>query len=158
MQKEERQLRTLMRLAPSIRDHKDFETKLTSAPPHLRTIIYEACKPFLKFEARPLDRYVASAGRMAEREKLPTMDEHGNLHEFQAVEVGLLSEVATKALTLVCHKCTREDKFFAVGKETNVDVIMKARVGGWIYNYLADPPHEICPNCPTSLRTDRFDA
>ena len=149
----ERSLRTLMRLAPSIRDHKDFSTKLTSAPPHLRTIIYECCKPFLKFEARPLDRYISMAQEMAEREKLPTMDANGNLHEFQAVEVGLAKSVATKTLTLVCHKCTREQEFHAVGNETNVDVVLKARAAGWIYNHLASPPHEICPDCPTSLRS-----
>lgn len=152
-------IRTLMRLAPRIRDHKDFETKLTSAPPSLRTIIYEACKPFLKFPAWPLDRYVSSAGRMAERERLPTMDEKGNLHEFKSMELGIAKELATKALTLVCHKCTREDKFYAVGTETNVDVVMKARTDGWIYNYMADPPHEICPFCETSLRDSKeFDA
>lgn len=148
----------LMRLAPSIRDHKDLETKLTSAPPHLREIIYEAVRPFLKFKPRALDRYIASAKQMAERERLPTMDEHGNLHEFSAVEVGLAATVATKTLTLVCHKCTCEGTFHAIGNETNVDVVIKARAEGWVYNHLASPPHEICPECPTSLRPTRYDA
>lgn len=141
----ESSLKRLMRLAPKIRDHKDFETKLTSAPPHLRTIIYEACKPFLKFEAKPLDKYVISAKQMAERERLPTIDERGNLHEFSAIEVGLSQAVATKTLTLVCVKCTREDKYYAVGKETNVDVVIKARLSGWVYDPLSE--HETCPKC-----------
>lgn len=148
-----------MRLAPSIRDHKDLETKLTSAPPHLRTIIYEAVRPFLKFQARPLDKYIVSAKQMAERERLPTLDVSGNLHEFRAVEVGLAAAVATKTLTLVCGKCTREDKFYAIGQETNVDVIMKARMEGWIHDLTVFPPREICPGCPApEVRTDRSDA
>lgn len=141
----EKSLKTLMRLAPSIRDHKDLETKLTSAPPHLREIIYEAVRPFLKFKARPLDRYVISAKQMAERERLPTIDEKGDLHEFRAIEVGLAAAVATQTLTLTCHKCTRQDKFFAHGNETNVDVVMKARRDGWVYDPLSE--HETCPTC-----------
>jgi hypothetical protein len=148
----ESSLRKLMRLAPSIRDHKDLETKLTSAPPHLREIIYEAVRPFLKFKAKPMDKYIVSAKQMAERERLPTMDEKGNLHEFQAVEVLVAKEVATKTLTLTCHVCHKTEQFFAFGRDTNVDVVMKARVRGWIYNYKAEKPHEICPECPTELR------
>jgi len=143
-----------MRLAPRIRDHKDLETKLTSAPPHLRTIIYEAVKPFLKFKAKPLDKYVVSAKQMAERERLPTMDENGNLHEFRSIEVGLAADVATKTLTLICSKCTREDKYYAIGKETNVDVIMKARLDGWVHDFRQMPAVEVCPDCPISLRKE----
>lgn len=154
----ERDLRKLMSLAPKIRDHKDMETKLSSAPPHLREIIYEAVKPFLKFKAKPMDKYIVSAKQMAERERLPTMDERGNLHEFKAVEVLTAKELSTKTLVLICHKCTREEKFYAIGKETNVDVVMKARKDGWIYNFMAMPPYEICPNCEISLRTEVMDA
>ena len=154
-QQAESDLKRLMRLAPKIRDHKDLETKLTSAPPHLREIIYEAVRPFLKFQAKPLDRYVISAKQMAERERLPTMDERGNLHEFRAVEVGLAAAVATRTLTLTCHKCTREDKFFAIGEETNVDVVMKARREGWVYGPLSE--HETCPTC-INLVTECGDA
>lgn len=150
----EKSLRRLMRLAPKIRDHKDFETKLTTAPPHLREIIYEACRSFLTFKPWSLDRYVASAGRMAERERLPTLDAQGNLHEFQAVEVMLGKIVSTKTLTLTCGKCTAQAEFHAIGKETNVDVIMKARIAGWIYDYKHLPNREICPKCPTELRID----
>jgi hypothetical protein len=153
---EERSLRKLMRLAPKIRDHKDLETKLTSAPPHLREIIYEAVRPFLTFKARPLDRYIVSAKQMAERERLPTLDAAGNFHEFRALEVALAKEVAVNTLTLVCAKCTRKKEFYAVGNETNVDVILKARTQGWVYDYTAQPAVEICPECPTPLR--KFDA
>lgn len=148
----EKSLRRLMRLAPKIRDHKDFETKLTSAPPHLREIIYEACRPFLTFKPRALDRYIASAKMMAERERLPTLDEHGNLREFEAVDVMLTKAVATKTLTLTCGKCTKQAEFHGVGQETNVDVVLKARAEGWIYDRTTDPPREICPDCPTELR------
>lgn len=148
---EEQQLRVLARLAPKIRDHKDLETKLTTAPPQLRSLIYEVLKPFLKFKPWPLDRYVASAGQMAERERLPLMDDKGNLRE--PLPNSLITE---RVLTLVCAKCTKQKDFYASFGETNVDVILKARKQGWVYDYLADPPTEICPTCPTSLRT--FDA
>ena len=161
---EERQLQVLTRLAVKIRDHKDLETKLTSAPPQLRTLIYETLKPNLKFKPWPLDRYVASAGRMAEREQLPVMDASGMLHEFQPardartvkmdVEDILTAALAKRTLVLTCAKCTRQQTFFGVGDETPVAVVLKARRAGWIYDYKADPPVEICPACPTSLRAD----
>lgn len=150
----EKSLRRLMRLAPKIRDHKDFETKLTSAPPHLREIIYDCCRPFLRFKARPLDKYVVSAKQMAERERLPTMDDQGNLHEFAAVEVMMAKELATQTLTLTCGICTVQAEFHAVGKETPLDVILKARADGWIYDYKHLPNREICPKCPTELRKE----
>lgn len=164
MLREERQLMTLIRLAPSIRDHKDLETKLTSAPPHLRGVIYETVKPHLKFKARSLESYVISAGQMAERQQLPVLKADGTLTEFRpaqdlaSAQKSIAADLALRTLTLVCSKCTREDKFYAVGQETNVDVVMKARSDGWIHDFTHEPPREICPNCPTSLRTDRIDA
>lgn len=156
LSEEERSIRKLQLLAPKIRDHKDLETKLTSAPPSLRTIIYEIVKPCLKFKAHPLDKYVARAGEMAEREQLPILDAQGNLHDFRVAEKAIAAELATLELTLVCSKCTKAEKFFAVGRETNVDVVVKARAAGWIYDYTVKPEVEICPDCPTSLR--KFDA
>lgn len=156
MSPEERSIRKLQLLAPKIRDHKDLETKLTSAPPNLRAIIYETVRPLLTFKAHPLDKYVARAGEMAEREQLPILDPHGNLVEFRAAEKMLASAFAEKALTLTCAKCTKAETFHGFGKETNVDVVIKARAAGWIYEYTARPEVEICPDCPTPLR--KFDA
>ena len=159
---EERSLRVLARLAPKVRGHKHLETLLTTAPPQLRQVIYNTLKPELKFIPKPLDVYVATAGQMAEREQLPTMDAEGKLHEFKPAsdasslvidaENAIASALAKRTLTLVCSKCTHEEKFHAVGEETNVDVILKARRIGWIYDYTVRPAVEICPACPTSLR------
>lgn len=157
---EERSIRRLQMLAPKIRDHKDLETKLTSAPPELRSVIYNTVKPYLRFKAKPLDTYVASAGVMAEQKQLPTLDVHGMLHPFKPAadlrsvekhaEEVIASALAERTLTLTCSKCTRNGLFYAVGDETPVAVIMKARKDGWVY----DPKNDvdICPDCPTSLR------
>lgn len=147
-----------------VRDHKHFERLLTEAGPELRQELYDSLRPHLKFVAKPLDVYVADAGKMAEREQLPTIGPDGMLHEFQPardarsieadVEDMLASALAKRTLVVTCAKCTRQQTFFGVGDETPVAVVLKARKAGWIYDYKADPPVEICPACPTSLRAD----
>jgi hypothetical protein len=158
----ERSLKVLLRLAPKIVDHADFERKLTSAPPALRGVIYETVVPHLKFKAWPLDRYVASAGRKAEAQQLPTVGVDGKLHAFRsAVDVSSLEKLAEDALAvslakqtliLVCAKCTRQQSFLAGEGETPLTVTIRARETGWIYDYTSCPPVEICPSCPTPLR------
>lgn len=148
----------IAQLAKTIRDHAHFERLLTSAEPDFRLDFYETVRPHLKFEAWPLDRYVASAGQKAEREQLPVMGSDGKLQHFHKPEIivdaeaAIANSLAKRALTLTCSKCTFEQTFYAIGEETNVDVILKARAAGWIYDYLASAPVEICPSCPTSLR------
>lgn len=154
--------RVLARLASTIRDHKHFAAVLASAPPELRQQIYDVCRPNLTFKAQPLDVYISRAAQRAEAEQLPTVDENGHFRPFSpASDVGSLERVAGDAiaaslakrtLTLVCSKCTRHGLFYAVGEETNVDVVLKARRDGWIYDPKRDC--EICPECPTSLRAD----
>ena len=145
-------------LAKKVRDHAHFEQLLTQAEPEFRPQFYEAVRPHLKFRAWPLDAYLASAGQRAERDQLPTMGEDGKLQHFHKTELILDAEaaianaLAKRALTLVCSKCTATETFPAVGEETAVAVILKARRAGWIYDYTADEPCEICPKCPTSLR------
>jgi hypothetical protein len=147
-------------LASTIRDHKHFETLLTSTAGEERQMLYDSCVPHLKFTAKPLDVYVAGAGQMAERLQLPTLDAEGNLHEFRpaadvksiekAAQQAIADDLAARTLTLVCSKCRHVAIFTAFGHETPVDVIKKARKIGWVYDYTAD--REICPKCPTSLR------
>ena len=158
----ERSLKVLLRLAPKIKDHADFERKLSSAPPNLRGVIYETCVPHLPFKAWPLDRYVSSAGNRAEREQLPTVGADGKFHPFRAAtdvnslnrlaEDALAASLSKRTLIMTCSKCTREQSFLSLEKETPLDVIIRAREVGWVYDYTADPPVEICPSCPTSLR------
>lgn len=149
-------------LASTIRDHQHFETVLTSCDPEERQMLYDSCRAHLKFAAKPLDVYVASAGRMAEAMQLPVIDAEGKLHEFapaqdvssveKSAQDSLSAEMARRTLVLVCSKCTRQEKFVGIGEETPLDVILKARKAGWVYDYIANPAREICPKCPTSLR------
>lgn len=152
----------IRQLARTIRDHKHFETILTSCTAEERQELYDAVVPNLSFTAKPLDKYVASAGQMAEREQLPVVLPDGRLGPFKPArdvssvakdaENAIAQALAERILIVVCSKCTREDKFYGVGRETNVDVVLKARRAGWIYDYTVRPAVEICPACPTSLR------
>jgi hypothetical protein len=141
-------------LAKTIRDHKHLETFLTSIDSlGDRQEVYDSIRPHLRFEPWPLDRYNASANRMAEREQLPILGEDGHLHPFrpaqdvrsQAQET-LDKYLAEKSLTLTCYKCLAEESFYALNDETKVDVTIRARRAGWIYDIANDK--EICPKCP----------
>jgi hypothetical protein len=146
-----------------VRDHRHLERLLTEAGPEIRQELYDALRPNLRFSAHPLDWYVAQAQQRAEREQLPTLDAEGALHPFKPArdvssavkeaQDAIAKALAERTLTLTCGKCTRKGVFYAVGKETNVDVILKARKEGWVYDYKHEPPREICPDCPTALRT-----
>jgi hypothetical protein len=145
-------------LARTIRDDKHLENLLTSTPPEDRNDLYESVKPHLRFIPKPLDVYVSRVGQRAEREKWPTLDADGRLHEFRSardvstVQKLIAAELAKRTLTLVCAKCLKQEVFHQVGEETNVDVILKARKAGWVHDYLSEPAREICPKCPTLLR------
>ena len=136
-------------LAKTIRDHKHLETFLTSIDDlESRQEVYDSIRPHLRFEAWPLDRYVAAANSMAERQQLPILGEDGKLHAFKpaqdvkTVEKMIAAVVADRRLTLTCSKCTEQDTFFRVGMETAVDVRIKALKDGWIL-----VPKELCPKC-----------
>lgn len=147
-----------------VRDHRHFETLLTEAGPEIRQELYDSLRPSLKFTAKPLDVYVSDAKQRAEKEQLPVLGPEGQLlpfkpardasSAFKDAENAIAASLAKRTLTLTCSKCTRQESFYAVGEETPVAVIMKARQAGWIYDYMAETPVEICPDCPTSLRPD----
>jgi len=136
-------------LARTIRDHKHLETFLTSIESLVdRQEVYDSIRPHLRFEPWPLDRYVASANRMAEREQLPVLGEDGKLHPFKpaqdvkTVENVLAAAIAKKKLTLTCSRCEKQEEFFQVGLETEVDVRKKALKAGWLLF-----PEQKCPKC-----------
>lgn len=151
-------------LGKLVRDHRHFERLITECEPEMRQELYDSLRPHLKFSAKPLDVYIADAQQRAEREQLPVLMENGHLRAFtpardvsssvKDAENAIAKALAARTLTLVCSKCTQEAKYYAVGEETNLDVILKARRDGWIYDYRARPPVEICPQCPTSLRKE----
>lgn len=157
MRAHERAIRTLQILAPKIKNDEQFEKKLATAPPYLRSIIYEICKPLLFFKAKSLEWYESQMRMRAEREQLPTIGSRpGEVVAFKsAVDLRTL-EIANKALAdtissrnlvLTCGKCLIEHKFYQLEGENNNAVIRRARLAGWIYDYKSDPVRELCPEC-----------
>lgn len=148
-------------LAGTIRDHKHLEVLLTSCGPEERQLLYDGIRAHLRFTPKALDQYVASAGQMAERQKLPVIAPDGSLHAFQPArdvssavqdaENAIAAGLAKRILTVTCSKCAAEAQFPQIGDETRVAVVIKARKAGWVYDPVGDC--EICPDCPTSLRT-----
>lgn len=154
--------------AQYVRNHDHFSRLLTEMEPGLRREMYEAMRPHLKFESWPLDKYVARAAEMAEREKLPVLSPDGKLLEFRpahdlssaqkhAQDI-LDRELASRTLYLHCSKCTAEGIFYGHEGQTKADVTIKARLAGWVYDPRGSSdatgfnPTEICPTCETSLR------
>lgn len=144
-------------LARQIRDHDHLAQMLTSMEADDRVDFLESVRPHLKFAAKPLDSYISAMGQRAEREQWPTQDAEGKLHAFQPArdisstvqdaENAIARNLARRTLTVKCVKCTAQETFYMIGKETAVDVRRKALTAGWVLH-----PQEICPICPTSSR------
>lgn len=137
-------------LAGTIRDHKHLEQLLTSCSGEERAMLYESVRPHLKFIAKPLDVYISHVAHKAEREQWPVMID-GKMTEFRSAQdvatanKGIADAVKQKTLTLVCGRCTQREEFPQIGKETAVDVVIKARKLGWVYNVTTHT--ETCPKC-----------
>lgn len=148
-------------LAFHIVDHEHFKRLINTTEPEYRREMYEALKPHLGFEPKPLDVYIAELGQQAETEQLPTVDRDGNFHAFRVstvksasseleeVIVEILEEELSKFhLTLTCRSCTREETFHG---GTRGDAIWKARRAGWTYGLdNTGRGREICPECPAT--------
>jgi len=144
-----------------VEDDRHFMQMLNKCLPQYRRDMYEALRPHLRFEARPLDVYIAELGMQAEIEKLPTVDADGKFHEYRTPEIRTESPdlaedikdvveetLAKKHLTVTCRKCTREETFHG---GTRADVIYKLRAAGWTWGVDdAGEGREICPDCPAS--------
>lgn len=150
-----RAVNTLAILAPKIKDHEMLEKKLSTAPPHLRPIIYEVVAPRLFFKARPLEWYETQMRIHAAN--LPVWNGNtGSVMEppvvcdnatFRRANELLAASIAKRTLHLVCAKCLREQDFPAIDNEYQSATIKRARRAGWVYDYKADPVREICPEC-----------
>jgi len=151
-------------LAYCVRDHDHFRDLLKVCDPLERKNMYESLRPYLRFQAKPLDVYIAEAGAEAERRQLPRWDSASQtFSEFKVPEVSTtLAEHAERAihnqdcwektkhsLVLTCAKCTFTQEFFG---ETLVAAALEARKAGWVYDELEGKPREICPKCPASRR------
>lgn len=138
-------------LASAIDTHEEFKAILFKVEPEQRANCYKSLAPRLRFAAKPLDVYEAEAKHDAERQRLPHLDERGNLI------VGAPARTARPAapnrkqpmtwnpkhmrLTLTCAKCTKQEEFFG---DSPVDAATKARKALWIH----EDTKEICPKCP----------
>lgn len=144
-------------MANMIRNHEHLASILSGEPPELRRDTYEAVRPHLRFEAKPLHEYDTDARQKAEREQLPYLAADGSLIPFvpasdaesinRHAEESMMKALAKSTLTLVCAKCLLEEKFYALESETPTAVVRRARITGWRYDFKADPVVEICPGC-----------
>jgi len=102
--------RLIQQIAFCVRDHVHLRQILVTVVPEKRTQAYEAMRPYLRFEAKPLDVYIAEAADLAARK------------EQDQTKIDVIAEKAIaraerewqsngKRLILVCVKCTRQEDF-----------------------------------------------
>lgn len=145
-------------IATLYKTHESFRGLLMSTQPDQRRIAYEALKPHLCFEAKPLADYEAEFKLKVEVEQWDVIDPE-NKHFPQLFKVGevesdeyKLARLAEQAiaedaiqretkgfLTLNCKRCTKEMCFPG---ETRVAAAIFARQSGWTL-----VPHTLCPDC-----------
>lgn len=146
----------LAQLAFCVKTHQQFRQLLAKVEIDKKRECYEQMRPYLRFEAKPLDVYIAEMGHEAEKQQLPTINENHEIVPYTPGEIGLRAkateaihagaawEKTGKSLVLTCAKCTRQSEFFG---ETLVEAITFARMAGWVYE--KEPKErEICPKCP----------
>lgn len=131
-----------------MRSHDDFRQLLNKVLPQYRRDAYESLRPYLSFEPKPLDVYIAELGQDAERRQLPTLNADGTLRPFRAGDLAvgqaaLDAAAGQPVLTMTCSKCTRQAQFHG---ERKVDAVMAARLAGWAYDSF-EGGREICPSC-----------
>lgn len=136
-----------------VRDHEHFRQMLTACDGLERANMYNALRPHLRFEAKPLDVYLSEAGDLAERKQLPIQTPEGKLVPYNApvieseeylIEKMLYQKLMEFHLTLLCRKCTKVEQFHGGRK---ADAIQDARNAGWAYEEVDGKSGEICPEC-----------
>jgi hypothetical protein len=138
--------------------HDMFRGLLMATAQDQRRIAYEAMKPHLCFEAKPLADYEAEFKLKVEVEQWDVIDP-GNKYFPQPFKVGEIQseeyklarlaeeaiaedtiQRATKGfLTLNCKRCAKEERFPG---ETRVSAAIFARQSGWRLH-----PQILCPDC-----------
>lgn len=132
--------RLLPALGQLVPNHQFFRSLLNECVPEKRREMYEALRPHLKFQPKPLDVYMAElttkASEIASRaEPIVVGDD-----KFEQVNPADATEVIA---TLTCYKCTRQQEF--IGK-TPADAAIQARNAGWVRDLVKNK--EVCPKCP----------
>lgn len=152
--------------------HDKFKAMLAVMPPEKRLLAYNQLRPHLRFEAKPLDVYIAEIKQDAEREKLPIahpdpqnimLTDFDDYHN-QAPSIEVLAERAILhadrearmkgALKLVCRKCTLEQDFPGKDKAQSIN---DAKLDGWVFERISKDHDEtaLCPRCSPRLRVAR---
>ena len=90
-----------------VQDHDHLRSMLIRCEPEHRRDMYESLKPYLRFEARPLDVYIAEGQQDAERRQLPTIGEDGQLVPFKPAEIhtGEAGDQAPSSSAVLCGAC-----------------------------------------------------
>ena len=70
-----------------VEDDQHFKQLINRCSPEYRRDLYEALRPHLKFNPRPLDAYISELGLEAEIQKLPTVDELGRFKPFNVQQI-----------------------------------------------------------------------
>lgn len=122
-----------------------------------RVNMYNALKPNLRFEAKPLDVYIAELGQEAAARQMPTIEADGSLKPFKVGELRMRSReeaeletaqnaineaVAKVHLEVACGHCTRAEIFPGVTRD---EALLAARRAGWRYD--AERETELCAKC-----------
>lgn len=68
----------LQALAFMVRDHEHLRSLIARCAPEDRPSMYDSMKPYLRFEAHPLDWYVAESAAMAAQKQLPELQPGGD--------------------------------------------------------------------------------
>jgi hypothetical protein len=142
-------------MAVVVKGHEEFREFLNRCAPADRRSFYESMRPYLRFELKPLDVYVAELGAIADAKQLPTVAADGTLQPYRVAEIStqakgelalaqsLIAEAAaTRHLALTCIRCTREEKFHGYDKRAAVE---QSRASGWQFD--AERETETCPKC-----------
>lgn len=148
----------LQAMAFLVQDHEHFRQLLAICEPEQRVGMYDSMRPYLRFQAHPLDVYMSETGRLAAQKQLPVLNADGSLSPFHPAEISaapvdqkleaLLPDVT---LTVTCRKCTKTAEFQA---STRVGAIYEARMAGWTWDELRGDGKEICPDCPATRKVD----
>jgi hypothetical protein len=127
-------------------DDQHFKGLINKCAPEERRNLYEALRPHLRFEPRPLDVYIAELGMEAEIQQLPTITTDGKLQAFRPTEIrsAIGEAIHDHRLEVVCRRCTKQEFFYG---ERKADAVEQAREAGWTYDALTGTGREICPDC-----------
>jgi hypothetical protein len=132
--------------------HSFFLGFINGCEQEKRTEMYNALRPYLKFDVWPLEKYVAKLKEHASNvasyyDPVQLSDEPVKFggKEFRQVKPG---EADACILTLTCYKCTKTEDFMGL---TPVEAVTVARSVGWVRDL--EMQKEICPDCP-AVRLD----